>query len=146
LQSELASFGDSVSKEWTAIEDTIRRGVGQADTGPLIESLKELKDVLADPTIQGNLTTLASALVRLAAAAAQGGSLFSGFGEDLGYLAARVTGNVTELDRVNKEIQKLQAADDGFGVVDLFMSDAQISERLTAFKKYREQLLEEQTG
>ncbi|MCG7150431.1 hypothetical protein LDP24_30595, partial [Pseudomonas aeruginosa] len=70
LQSELASFGDSVSKEWTAIEDTIRRGVGQADTGPLIESLKELKDVLADPTIQGNLTTLASALVRLAAAAA----------------------------------------------------------------------------
>lgn len=64
LQSELASFGDSVSKEWTAIEDTIRRGVGQADTGPLIESLKELKEVLADPTIQGNLTTLASALVR----------------------------------------------------------------------------------
>ncbi|HBO4546350.1 tape measure protein [Pseudomonas aeruginosa] len=146
LQSELASFGDSVSKEWTAIEDTIRRGVGQADTGPLIESLKELKDVLADPTIQGNLTTLASALVRLAAAAAKGGSLFSGFGEDLGYLAARVTGNVTELDRVNKEIQKLQAAEDGFGLVDLFMSDAQISERLTAFKKYREQLLEEQTG
>ncbi|MGU5292842.1 hypothetical protein, partial [Pseudomonas aeruginosa] len=84
--------------------------------------------------------------VRLAAAAAQGGSLFSGFGEDLGYLAARVTGNVTELDRVNKEIQKLQAADDGFGVVDLFMSDTQISERLAAFKKYREQLLEEQTG
>lgn len=57
-----------------------------------------------------------------------------------------MTGNVTELDRVNKEIQKLQAAEDGFGLVDLFMSDAQISERLAAFKKYREQLLEEQTG
>ncbi|WP_143485470.1 hypothetical protein, partial [Pseudomonas aeruginosa] len=33
LQSELASFGDSVSKEWTAIEDTIRRCGGQANQG-----------------------------------------------------------------------------------------------------------------
>ncbi|WP_425327676.1 tape measure protein [Pseudomonas nitroreducens] len=146
LTEELNAFGDSVSKEWTAIEDVISRGIGQANTGPLIESLKELRETLAQPDIQNNLTTLASALVKLASAAAEGGSLFSGFGQDLGYLAARLAGNVVELDRVDKEIQKLEAADNGVGLLDLLYTDEQIKQKLTAFKAYREQLLEQATG
>ncbi len=146
LTEELSAFGDSVSKEWTAIEDVIQRGIGQANTGPLIESLKELREELAKPETQNNLTTLASALVRLAAAAAKGGSLFAGFGDDLGYLAARLTGNHSEFDRIEKEIQKLEAADNGFGVLDLLYTDEQIKEKLAAFKAYREQLITEMTG
>lgn len=146
LTEELNAFGDSVGKEWTAIEDVISRGIGQANTGPLIDSLKELKKTLQEPEIQSNLTTLASALVKLAAAAAEGGSLFAGFGDDLGYLAARVAGNVDELSRVEKEIQKLDAADKGVGMLDLLYSDEQIKQKLEVFKAYREQLLTQMTG
>ncbi|WP_054911040.1 tape measure protein [Pseudomonas sp. NBRC 111135] len=146
LSEELNAFGDSVAKEWTAIEDVIQRWVGQANTGPLIESLKELREELAKPEVQNNLTTLASALVRLAAAAAQGGSLFAGFGDDVGYLATRLTGSVSEFDRVNKEIQKLEAADDGFGLLDLFYTDEEIKQKLAEFKAYREQLDTQLTG
>ena len=146
LTEELNAFGDSIGKEVTAIEDVLRRGIGQADTGPLIESLKELREELAKPETQQNLTALASALVRLAAASAKGGSLFAGFGQDLAYLAARVAGNVSEFDRVDKEIQKLEAADNGFGLLDLLYTDEQIKQKLAAFKAYREQLMTEATG
>lgn len=146
LTEELHAFGDSVSKEWTAIEDVIQRGVGQADTGPLIESLKELRATLQEPDIQQNLTTLASALVKLAGAAAEGGSLFAGFGDDLGYLAARISGNVDELSRVDKEIQKLEAADNGAGLLDIFYTDDEIKQKLAEFRDYREQLVTAMTG
>ncbi|WP_170832328.1 tape measure protein [Pseudomonas sp. 1D4] len=147
LKEELAGFGDTVGKEITAIGDTLERGFGNAATGPLIEALKELREALDDPQMQKNLTTLASALVRIAESAVRVSSAAVGTGDDLGYMAARLAGGVTELDRVNKEIEWLEAsAGDNFGMLDLYMSDAAIEAKLKEFKDYREKLLEEATG
>ncbi|WP_165669001.1 tape measure protein [Metapseudomonas otitidis] len=147
LQSELEGFGDTVGKEITAIGDTLERGFGNAATGPLIEALKELREALNDPQMQQNLTVLASALVRLAQGAVKTGAAAAGVGDDLGYMAAKLAGGVTELDRVNKEIAVLEAsAGDNFGMLDLYMTDAAIEEKLKAFRDYREQLLEQATG
>lgn len=147
LQSELEGFGDTVGKEITAIGDTLERGFGNAATGPLIEALKELREALNDPQMQQNLTVLASALVRLAQGAVKTGAAAAGVGDDLGYMAAKLAGGVTELDRANKEIAVLEAsAGDNFGMLDVYMTDAAIEEKLKAFRDYRERLLEQATG
>lgn len=147
LQGELEGFGDTVGKEITAISDTLERGLGNAATGPLIEALQELREALSDPQMQQNLTTLASALVRLAQGAVVVGAGAAGVGDDLGYMAAKLSGSVTELDRVNKEIEVLEAsAGDNFGLLDIYMTNAAIEEKLKAFKDYREQLIEQATG
>lgn len=147
LKDELNGFGDTVGKEITAIGDTLERGFGSANTGPLIEALKELREALADPQMQQNLTTLATALVRLAQGAVKTGAAAAGVGDDLGYMAAKLAGGVTELDRVNKEIEVLEAsAGDNFGMLDLYRTDEYIEETLQKFKDYREKLLEKATG
>ena len=146
IRKELAGFGDTVGGELVKISDTLERGFGQADTGPLKDALKELNETLSDPQTQENLTRLASALVTLAEVAAKAGAGLVTFGDDLGYLAARVTGNVDEISRADKEIEKLKSAANGVGILDLYMSDEQIAQRLKEWEAYRDTLIEQQTG
>ena len=146
IRQELVGFGDTVGGEMVKIGDTLKRGIGQADTGPLKAALKELNETLSNPQTQENLTRLASALVILAEAAAQAASGFAGFGDDLGYIAARIAGNVDEISRADKEIEKLQAAASGLGILDLYMSDEQIEQRLKEWQAYRDALVAQQTG
>lgn len=146
IRKELAGFGDTVGGEIVKIGDTLKLGIGQADTGPLKDALKELNETLADPKIQENLTRLAGALVTLAEVAAKAGAGLVTFGDDLGYLAARVTGNVDEISRADKEIEKLKSAANGVGILDLYMSDEQIAQRLKEWEAYRDTLIEQQTG
>lgn len=146
IRKELAGFGDTVGGEMVKIGDTLKRGIGQADTGPLKDALKELNETLADPQIQENLTKLAGALVTLAEVAAKAGAGLVTFGDDLGYIAARITGNVDEISRADKEIEKLKSAANGVGILDLYMSDEQIAQRLKEWEAYRDTLIEQQTG
>ena len=146
IRKELAGFGDTVGGEVVKIGDTLKRGIGQADTGPLKDALKALNETLANPQTQENLTRLAGALVTLAEAAAKAASSFVGFGNDLGYIAARITGNVDEISRADKEIERLEAAANGIGILDLYMSDEQIAQRLKEWKAYRDTLVQQQSG
>lgn len=146
IQQELSGFGDTVGGQMLQIQDAITRGIGNADTGPLIDALKQLRDTINDPAIMANLTVLAAGLITVAQAAATGASNLAIFGKDLGYIAARITGNVDEISRADKEIEKLQAAADGVGILDLYMSDEQIAQKLAEWKAYRQMLLDQQTG
>lgn len=147
LQQELAGFGDTVSGQVVQIEDTLKRGFGSADTGPLIDSLKELKATLEDPSVIQNLTLLAGALVKVASYVPKAGSAFVDYGKDLGYLAAAASGNIDELARVDKEIEKLKAsAGSNVGLFDLYMSNDGIAARLAEVEAYRQKLLEQRTG
>jgi hypothetical protein len=69
-----------------------------------------------------------------------------GFGQDLGYVAASLSNNVAEIDRATKEIEYLEAAANGIGLLDLYMSDEAINKSLADWKAYRQQLIEQQTG
>lgn len=71
---------------------------------------------------------------------------FVGIGKDLGYITASLSGQVTEMDRVDKEIEKLEAALNGFGMLDLIYTDAQLKAKLKEFVDYREKLIQEMTG
>jgi tape measure domain-containing protein len=146
LQAELVAFGETVGSEVVQIQDVLNKGIGQADTGPLIDALQELKKTLQDPEVMAGLTNLAAALIRVAEAGAKAGAGLAGVGDDIGYIAARLAGNVDELARVDKEIEVLQASMNGLGVLDIYMSDEAIAKKLKEFQDYRAQLVAEMTG
>ncbi|AQZ96553.1 hypothetical protein BVH74_18145 [Halopseudomonas phragmitis] len=153
INSQLDSLGDAVDgmnitvgDAMVQIERAIQEAVGQTDMAPLIEALGELKKTLSDPVVVENIVRLTSALVNLAALSVEAGSGVVTLGDDLGYIAARILGGVSDLDRANKEIQKLEAAANGWGILDLWLSDAEIERRLAAWREYRDALIEQQTG
>lgn len=93
-----------------------------------------------------NTTTKSEGFKAFAEFVGDGVNNFVSIGKDLGYITASLTGNVTELDRVDKEIEKIEAALNGFGMLDLIYTDAQLQVKLKEFQDYREQLMEQMTG
>tara|TARA_R100000541_G_scaffold301_30_gene1715 strand:- start:6448 stop:8574 length:2127 start_codon:yes stop_codon:yes gene_type:complete len=146
LRTEAKSLPQTVGGAMTELSDKWNEAIGQADTGPLIEAIQTIGETISDPQIRDNLATLATALVRVAEAAIKAGAGFVSFAQDLGYVAASLSNNVAEIDRANKEIEYLQAAADGIGVLDIYMSDEAINKSLAEWKAYRQQLIEVQTG
>lgn len=146
LRTEAESLPATVGGAMTALSDKWNEAIGQADTGPLIEAIEQIGETISDPQIRDNLATLATALVRVAEATIKAGAGFVGFGQDLGYVAASLSNNVAEIDRATKEIEYLEAAANGIGLLDLYMSDEAINKSLADWKAYRQQLIEQQTG
>jgi tape measure domain-containing protein len=146
LRNEAKSLPATVGGALTELSDKWNEAIGQADTGPLIEAIERIGDTISDPQIRDNLATLATALVRVAEAAIKAGAGFVSFGQDLGYVAASLSNNVAEIDRANKEIEYLEAAANGIGLLDLYMSDDSINKSLAEWKAYREKLIQQQTG
>lgn len=151
INAELEAFGASVSGEMVQIRDAISEGIGNADTGPLVESLQELKATLKDPVVIANVTALAGALVKLAEGAARGAAALGQSGKDLGIFAAQVAGNLDELTKVETEIEAIKASlDDSWSpgdiFTDLFFSKDELQARLKALQQTRAQLLAELTG
>jgi len=146
LRNEAKSLPATVGGALTELSDKWNEAIGQADTGPLIEAIERIGDTISDPQIRDNLATLATALVRVAEAAIKAGAGFVSFGQDLGYVAASLSNNVAEIDRANKEIEYLEAAANGIGLLDLYMSDDAINKSLAEWKAYREKLIQQQTG
>ena len=146
LRNEAKSLPATVGGALTELSDKWNEAIGQADTGPLIEAIERIGETISDPQIRDNLATLATALVRVAEAAIKAGAGFVSFGQDLGYVAASLSNNVAEIDRANKEIEYLEAAANGIGLLDLYMSDDAINKSLAEWKAYREKLIQQQTG
>lgn len=146
LKGELEALGSTAGDEWQRIINTFQKGIGQADTGPLIDALKDLRETLADQSVQQNLTAIAGALVALAAAGAKTGSEFGDLGKRIGYWAASVAGGVTELDKLEREILDLERSLEGVTLNDLVYSDAELTDKLNKAKARRAELLEDQRG
>jgi tape measure domain-containing protein len=146
LRKEAESLPQTVGGAMTALSDTFNEAIGQADVQPLIDAINTLGDTISDPNTRDSLVLLAGALVQVAEAAIKAGAGTVSLAQDLGYIAARVTGNVTEIDRAAKELEKFEAAAQGFGMLDLFMTDEQINKGLTEWRAYYAALTEEQSG
>lgn len=128
---------------------------------PLTDSLLELSKTLRDPAIQEGLGSLAAGLVKLAEWGIQAAAAFAQLGDDLGYFAAKITGNVSELDRLEKELQSVQKQLDGgislsgwdlIPVVGLWRhtifkeSKEALQERKAQLEAQREAQIEAETG
>lgn len=146
LKNEAASLPKTVGGAMTELSDRINETIGQADVQPLIDSIEQLGNTLSDPVVRDNLILLASALTQLAAAAASAAAGTVDIGKDLGYIAARVTGNIDEIDRARKELEYFEAAANGFGLLDTYMTDEQINKGLQEWRAYLKALTDEQAA
>lgn len=153
LISQMDSLGGAVDGMNITVGDALTRlqnawsaAIGGADVSPLVEAIQEVTRTVSDPAVVDGIVKLAGALVTLAEWTIKAGANTATLGQDLGYIAASLTGNVDEISRAEKEIEKFQAAADGFGVLDLYMTDEQINKGLAEWKAYHAELLRQQTG
>ena len=153
LLSQMDSLGSAVDGMNITVGDALARlqnawnaAIGGADVSPLVEAIQEVTKTVSDPAVVDGIVKLAGALVTLAEWTIKAGANTATLGQDLGYIAARLTGNVDEISRAEKEIEKLEAALNGFGILDLIYTDEQLKAKLKEFQDYRARLLEEMTG
>jgi tape measure domain-containing protein len=150
LRTEAATLPETVGGAMTALADRWNEAIGQADTQPLIDAIKQLGDTLSDPVVVDNLVKLASALATLAGTAAEGASEFVDLGKRIAFIAANSAGLATELEQVDQQIADLEKSLAGTGLsttIDgLLYSKEELKEKLNALQSFRAAIVEEQTG
>jgi tape measure domain-containing protein len=157
LQEEAAVLPETVGGAFTVMGDKITLALGSVDTGPLIQQIRNLGDTVADPKVANNLNRLGAVVLKFAALIPKGLSGLVEIGDDIGYQAAKLTGQVSPLDKVERDIKAAEEALKGFNVTTLFTADddtilnmfyskAALEKKLQEFKAYRAQLLEQAKG
>jgi tape measure domain-containing protein len=146
LRKEAETLPETVGGAMTALADKWNKAIGQADTQPLIDAIKELSDTVSDPATVESLVALAGAVISLGSAAVTAAGWFVSFGQELGYVAAKATGAVDQVSELERQIKILEAADKGVGLADLFQSDEEIKTNLAKAKAALAEILEEQYG
>jgi len=146
LRTEAKTLPATVGGAMTELSDSWNKAIGSADVQPLIDAIKALTETVSDPAIVSSLLSVAGAIARIGAAAVEAVAGIGVLGNDLGYIAARISGNMEEISRADKEIEKLSAAANGIGILDLYMTDEKIEQKLREFQAYRKMLVDDQSG
>lgn len=157
LIGQVDALGEAVDGMQVTVGDALTRlnnaweeAIGKADTQPLVDAIEGLTKVISDPVVVDNLVALASALVTLAATAAEGGSEFVELGKRIGYIAANATGSVAELDKLDQQIKDIDRSLAGTGLnrtlAGLWYSKEELQAQRQALVAMRELLVTEQTG
>lgn len=146
LREEAASLPDTVGSALTRLSDQVNQTIGRTDVTPLIVAIDQLGATLSDPVIAENIATLTGGLVGVAAAAANAASEFADLGKRAGYFAAAISGNVTDLDRIEQEIRDIQRSLDGWTLNDLIYSDDELRARLATLQAEKARIIREQSG
>lgn len=139
-------------------EDAMQR-VNESFTGafrdedlmePLADSLLELAEVLKDPAVRQGLASLAAGLAGAASTAVEATSEFGDLGQKLGYFAAWVTGNVSELDKLEAQIKDVDKALNGSFMTKpmqyLFTSEQDLMAERNALEARKEAIINAMTG
>lgn len=157
LQKEAAVLPETVGGAFTVMGDRITLALGSVDTKPLIEQIKHLGDTIADPTVANNLNRLGAVVLKFGETIPKGLSGLVSIGDDIGYMAAKATGQVSPLEKVEKDINAAKEALKGFNISTLFTADddtivnmlyskESLEAKLKEFEAYRAKLLEQATG
>lgn len=100
------TIGDALTRLNNAWEDAI----GKADTKPLVRAIQDLTKTISDPMIVENLVKIASAMVYLTSASVSAASGFAELGDNIGYAAAKASGNVDKLTKLEKTLKEVNNA------------------------------------
>ena len=104
----------TVSGTLQLIKNDLLVTFGESDVAsPLISSLEELRDTLRDPAVREGLISIASALITITGWAAKAASTFAELGKNIGFFFASVTGQVSEVDALERKIKILDSALNG---------------------------------
>lgn len=117
LISQLDSLGSAVDGMNILVSDALTRlnnawedAIGKADTKPLVAAIEDLTKTIGDPLIVENLVKIASAMVYMASVAVSAASGFAELGDNIGYAAAKASGNVDKLTKLEKTLKEVNNA------------------------------------
>ncbi|WP_275547548.1 tape measure protein [Pseudomonas sp. Marseille-Q0931] len=99
-----------VSDALTRLNNAWQDAIGKADTKPLVAAIEDLTKTIGDPLIVENLVKIASAMVYLASVAVSAASGFAELGDNIGYAAAKASGNVDKLTKLEKTLKEVNNA------------------------------------
>ena len=106
IDSRFAKIPKTVSSTLTLIKNDLIVTFGENEVAaPLVSSLEDLRDTLNDPAVKEGLISLSSGLVTFFGWMAKAASSTADFAKSLGYYAAAATGQVSELDRLQKKFE-----------------------------------------
>lgn len=107
INAEFKTMPETVSTVMQDIKNEINDAFGKTNTGPLVDSMKEFREILKDPNVKKNLEELGGAMATLAGWAVKGAAAFAEFGEALGYGAARIAGYSDASDKLHDTQEKI---------------------------------------
>lgn len=143
LSREAALLPDTVGGSFQVMKDRITLALGQTDTKPLLNAMKEIGDTVSNPQTAANLNIFGAALLKVTGALALVPAKFVGGIDEFDYLRRSLSGSITELQRIDQEISRLQAAKDGVSFLDIWMSDEDIDKSLKQYQEARKQILDQ---
>ena len=142
-----ATFEDAMQRVDESIKGAFRDDELMA---PLTDSLLELAEVLNDPAVRQGLANLASVLVSAASSAVEATSEFGDLGQRMGYFAAAITGNVSEMDKLEAQIKDVDKAINGSFMTKpikfLLMSDEQLQLERRTLETRKTHIINDMTG
>lgn len=114
---QLDSLGSAVDGMNVLVSDALTRlnnawedAIGKADIKPLVAAIEDLTKTIGDPLIVENLVKIASAMVYMASVAVSAASGFAELGDNIGYAAAKASGNVDKLTKLEKTLKEVNNA------------------------------------
>lgn len=114
VETRFQKIPKTVSGTLQLIKNDLLVTFGESDVAsPLVSSLEELRDTLRDPAVREGLISLASALITITGWAAKAASTFAALGKNIGFFFASVTGQVSEVDALERKIKNLDSALNG---------------------------------
>ncbi|WP_236234876.1 tape measure protein [Pseudomonas tohonis] len=146
LTDEAQQLPQTVGGQFVVLKDRINLALGGVKTKPLIDQMKELGDTISEPKTAENLNTIGAAFIRLGS---WGTIALSNVTEGINgatYSVARLFGQISEVDRAEQEIRRLENAIEGVGVLDLLYTDDELKKKLKEWQDYRAKLIKEMTG
>ncbi|MGB1561543.1 MAG: tape measure protein [Sinimarinibacterium flocculans] len=110
IEREFQALPVTVGRAMTELENEVKRAIAGADTGPLVDSIRDLREIIADPATQQGLQNFASGLIGIATAAAKVASLIGNVAVFIGEeFAARAQGaSLEDVVRVGEELERVQ--------------------------------------
>lgn len=152
LRQEAESLPDTVGGAMTRLRDALTEALGGTDVQPLIDQIRRLAQTLSDPQVQEGLQIFTGLLVKMGAAATGLVSDFARLGPEFATIAAAVSGNLTELDRLDTKIKMVRSSLESPGPTDTIYNfltgatEADLQAELDMLTKARAKLIEQQTG
>lgn len=146
LSSRAQSLPVTVGQAFTRLQNNINQAIAGADMSPIVDSINALSDLVTDPTFQQGFSSFISGIVRLASVAASTGAGFGVLGNEIAQFAARITGNMSELDKIEDRIEEVNRAIEGSWFTRPFRFFGQTRDELEetkrALEEQREAILE----
>ena len=152
LRQEAESLPDTVGGAMPRLRDALTEALGGTDVQPLIDQIRRLAQTLSDPQVQEGLQIFTGLLVKMGAAATGLVSDFARLGPEFATIAAAVSGNLTELDRLDAKIKMVRSSLESPGPTDTIYNfltgatEADLQAELDMLTKARAKLIEQQTG